>query len=320
MEAQSGRAMAQEQERARLPPHLTVACGLLMGAADSVPGVSGGTLALILGIYDRLIESIATVLQSPRLLRSKAGRERLASAFAFLVPLMVGIVVAFYLGTRLLVGPEDAPGLLRRPETARLCYGFFFGLVLASLREPWRRIRAPGGRHLLVAAITAAAAIVFTGLPHTGREPETWMLVYGGALAIGVMLLPGISGSLLLLMLGQYTTVMGAIHNRDWVRIGATALGVLLGLALFVPLLRRLLRRYHDLTLAGLTGLMAGSLRALWPWKNNYDVKLGPMENMPIGDGVTLVLLTAIAGSAMVFLLAMLERRVLAAESRRPGS
>ncbi|MHC5011150.1 MAG: undecaprenyl phosphate translocase family protein, partial [Planctomycetota bacterium] len=198
-----------EPARPIRPPSvsLTFTSGLLMGGADAVPGVSGGTIALLLGLYERLIEATATVLRFPVLLRSAVGRERLAVSVRFLLPLLAGILVAYYLVTLLLVGPAERPGLLRRAESAPFCFAFFSGLVLMSLREPWRRIGKAGPRHGVALVLAAAAAAMLTGLPHAQGDVPLWAFLYGGALAVGVMLLPGVSGSLLLVVLGQYTIV-----------------------------------------------------------------------------------------------------------------
>jgi putative membrane protein len=297
-----------------LPPHLAVASGLLMGSADAVPGVSGGTIALIIGIYDRFIESLSSMVRSPVLIATPEGRGRILQALKLLVPLGIGLLTAYYIVTKILVGPADDPGVLLQQKWAPVCYAFFFGLVLLSLREPWRRIERVGVPHVIAAVVGAAAAAVFVGLPYANTEPETWMLIYGGAGAITVMLLPGVSGSLLLVILGQYAAVAGAIHDRDIVTIAVFAGGMALGVLSFVPLLRYLLRHRHDLTMAALTGLMAGSLRALWPWKENYNPKTGPMYNTGIGDQLHWVILAAVIGGAVVWLLAMLERRILRAD------
>lgn len=304
-----------------LPWPLTGVCGLCMGAADAVPGVSGGTIALILGVYRRLIDSIGTVLKLPLHARSADGRARVARAFGFLVPLGLGVVIAYWLGTRLLVGPTEAKGLLRRPDTAPLCYAFFFGLVLFSLHEPWQRITRRDARSWIAAFVAAAVTAWAVGLEHAQREPETWMLLYGGALAIAVMLLPGISGSLMLLVIGQYTAITTAIHDLTGdaprgpalERVGVFLLGIALGLALFVPLLRALLRRHQDVTLAALTGLMAGSLRALWPWKSHYDIKdvaAGHMANTAVASNWPWVLAFVALGALAVWLLRRLEQRI----------
>lgn len=296
-----------------LPVHLSVASGLLMGGADAVPGVSGGTIALIIGIYDRFIDALNTAVRAPFLLGSAAGRARLKVAFGLLVPLGIGLLAAYYLVTKLLVGPEGAPGVLLREDTAPICYGFFFGLVLVSLREPWRRIRGITPAHFAAAAAGCAAAALFVGLPYRSGEPAMWMIALGGAGAIAVMLLPGVSGSLLLVILGLYTTVAGAVHDRDIAILAVFAAGMAGGVLSFVPLLRYLLRSHHDLTMAALTGLMAGSLRALWPWKSNYVPKVAAMENQGIAtDGIHWVILAVVAGGVVVILLAMLERRILA--------
>ena len=233
-----------------IPFPLVLAAGGAMGAADAVPGVSGGTIALIVGVYERLLESLSHVLATPRRIRTAEGRAQLGVSLQFLVPLGVGVIAAWWLGTRLLVGPTDEPGLIRRLPTAPLCYAFFFGLVLVSVREPWRRIKTPRVQMWVALVLGAALAAWFAGLPHNQGVTHDWMLLYGGALAIAVMLLPGISGSLLLLILGQYTAVASAVHDLALGRIGIFVLGLALGAATFVPLLRALLRRHHDVTLA----------------------------------------------------------------------
>ncbi len=296
-----------------LPWPLSISSGLLMGAADSVPGVSGGTIALVVGIYQRLIDAIGTMLRLPVHVRSPEGRGRLRAALQFLLPLMLGVGVAYFVGTRVLVGPSEVKGLLRREDTAPLCYAFFLGLVIFSLPEPWRRIRNVTPTCWILALVACGVVAWGVQLDHARTEPQTWMLLYGGALAISVMLLPGISGSLLLLVLGQYTTVAGAVHDADFAKLGVFFGGVALGLILFVPLLRRLLRTRHDPTMAVLTGLMAGSLPALWPWKSHYDLKdhdLGRMANVGVGDQLAWVLLFAALGAAAVWGLRLLERRI----------
>lgn len=314
-----------------LPLPLTGAAGLCMGVADAVPGVSGGTIALILGVYQRLIDSIGVFLKAPLHLRTPEGRTRLFAAIGFLVPLGIGVVVAYWLCTRLLVGPSDAKGLLRQAETAPLCYAFFFGLVLCSLQEPWRRIAKVDARCVVAAVLACALTAWAVGLEHAQKEPETWMLLYGGAFAIAVMLLPGISGSLMLLVIGQYTAVTTAIHDltgdgdrtEALTRVGVFILGIGLGLALFIPVLRRLLRNHRDVTMAALTGLMAGSLRALWPWKSHYDIKdraAGHMANVGIDSNWAWVLLFAGLGALSVWLLRRLERRIDRAQASNEGT
>ena len=115
------------------------------------------------------------------------------------------------------------------------------------------------------------------------------------------------------MILGQYAVVAAAVHDRDVGILAVFALGLVAGVATFVPVLRRLLRTRHDVTMAALTGLMAGSLRALWPWKVGYDPKTGSMANTGVGDGIALALAAAVAGGLVVWGLSRLERRVVAA-------
>jgi putative membrane protein len=248
-------------------------------------------------------------LKFPLALRNAEERKQLFTALRFLVPLGVGVIIAYYLATKLLVGKSEDPGLMIRPETAPACYAFFFGLVLLSIREPWRRIKNANAGHYVAAVLGAAAAAIFVGLPHATQEPATWVLFLGGAGAISVMIMPGVSGSLLLVILGLYQTVVNAVHDRDFAILAVFLLGIGAGVLLFVPTLRLLLKRHHDLTMAALTGLMAGSLRALWPWKTSYDIKKAELVNTGIGDHLFMVIVAALAGAAVVYLLAMLEHR-----------
>lgn len=291
---------------------LSFASGLLMGGADAVPGVSGGTIALILGIYERFIDALSIVVRSPFLIRDTDGRDQIKRALRLLVPLGLGIGVAYFLATLLLVGPTDEPGILRRFETAPACFAFFFGLVLVSLREPWRRIPDQHAIHWIGAALGFAAAAGFTHLPH-GSDLPTWSLVLGGAGAISIMLLPGVSGSLFLVIIGQYATVAGAVHDRDFTVLALFAAGLVLGVVSFVPFLKYLLRNHHDGTMATLSGLMGGSLFALWPWKDNFESKLGPMRNVAPHDAhieYYWVAAALVAGIAVVWFLHRLERRL----------
>ncbi|MCP4448354.1 MAG: DUF368 domain-containing protein [Myxococcales bacterium] len=293
------------------PPHLSVLSGFLMGGADAIPGVSGGTIALILGLYERFIESLSAVVQAPLALGNAKKHAQLAVALRFLIPLGIGVALAYVLVTKLLVGKSENPGLMIRSETAPHCYAFFFGLVLVSLQEPWKRIKTKSAGQWIAAAIGCACAATFAGLPHVGGTPDSWMLILGGAGAISVMILPGVSGSLLLVILGQYQVIVNALHDHDFATFGIFLGGIALGVVTFVPLLKRVLASHHDLTMAALTGLMAGSLRALWPWKSSYDIKAGQMDNTGIGDGILLVLVAGAAGAALLFFLHILERKLV---------
>ena len=213
----------------------SIGAGLLMGGADAIPGVSGGTIALIIGIYERFIDALDAVVRSPLLFRTADGRARIGNALRFLLPLGLGIVISYYLATKLLIGPTESPGVMRRPDTAPICYGFFFGLVLFSVREPWRRIGDKTVASFVMAALGATLAAVFVGLPIRPGTPPTWTLILGGAGAIAVMLLPGVSGSLLLVIVGQYAIVAGAVHDRNLQVLAVFIGGIALGVVLFYP-------------------------------------------------------------------------------------
>ncbi len=276
-----------------------------MGSADAVPGISGGTVALVIGLYRRLIDSIATVLEYPR----RRDFEALRAPLAFLLPLGLGMAVAYWLVSRLLIGPESNPGILLRETTAPLCYGLFSGLVAVSLREPWRRIDAPQREHLAFAGAGAVATFVVLGLPFATSTPAGWMLPVGGALALTAMLLPGVSGSLVLVMLGQYATITGAVHDLRLAPLLWFGSGGLVAALVVVPRLQRLLIERPGRTLAVLTGVMAGSLRALWPWKASYDVRAGDLSPQFVGENWPEVALAALLGGILVLALERLSRR-----------
>lgn len=236
--------------------------GFLMGAADVVPGVSGGTMAFILGIYEELIESIRKVA-SPAflqpLLKFRLKEALIAINAPFLVAVASGILLAVF---------TLAQGLewLLHNQPVYL-WSFFFGLVLASVATVSTRVSRwtpalVGG--MLVAAL---AAYVLVGLAPRQTPNAPWFLILSGALAICAMILPGISGAFILVLLGKYQYVLGAVNERDFVTIGLVGIGAVVGLLSVAQLLGWLFKRYHDLTIALLIGLMIGSLRKIWPWK-----------------------------------------------------
>ncbi len=271
---------------------LHVAQGLLMGAADVVPGVSGGTMALIVGIYERLIESVREGLAAPfYLVTGRIGdmRRALAAVDWWLVlPLAVGVLTALALAAGVI------PGLLERyPERSR---GLFFGLIVASIAIPWQALERRTGREALVALVAAVAAFVLVGLPALApaADPSVVRIFLSASVAICAMILPGVSGSFLLLALGMYEVTLEAVHDRDLGYVAVFAAGALVGLGLFSRLLTWLLAEKPDATMAVLIGLMAGSLRALWPWQTESRGLLAP------GDDVGVVVGLAVLGLGLV--------------------
>jgi len=278
--------------------------GILMGAANIVPGVSGGTMALVMGIYERLIHSIrvgsgalGTLLRG----RWSDARRRLGEVdWRFLLVLGAGILVASValaaVIERLL---EDHPA-----ETAAL----FFGLVLASILIAWRLIRTHDLMRYAVMAGVAIAAFLLLGLS-SGEitDPAVWMFFLAGAVAIIAMILPGVSGSFLLLMMGMYEAVIAVINDRDLMLLAVFGIGAVLGLAAFSTLLDRLLRDHHDTVMAALVGLMAGSLRVLWPWPDGVDTAI--LAAPPAGEWLVPLLL-AVVGFAAVMAISFAARRM----------
>ena len=264
------------------PNFRTFSHGLLMGIADSVPGVSGGTIALIIGIYYKLIESLTVFLNFFKDgFPSKSLNNFLSSIF-FLLPLGLGIICSYYLVTKILVGPDEDPGLIRQASTAPYVYAFFFGLVLASIKEPWGKIVSPSFENYMLLFLGAFLIYFYTTLSISYSDSNI-LLVMCGALALTAMLLPGISGALVLLALGQYTRIANAVHEFNLEPLLFFLFGGILGLVTFVPLMNFFLKRHSEYTLSVLAGLMLGSLITLWPWKGSYDGE-GLSPNLGFGQ------------------------------------
>ncbi len=244
-------------------------CGVLMGAADVVPGVSGGTVALVLGIYQRLLDAIRSTAKTVVPFAKGDLRGFWAALklldFIFLIPLVIGIVLA--VGS--LAGPIETQ-LHDNPEEMA---GLFFGLVSASIVVALRLIERPTPVHYpLMAAVGAVVFILLGFQSGPVHDPSPVVLVGAGALAVCAMILPGISGSFILLMIGMYSAVIGAVSDRDFVDILLVALGAAMGLAVFSSALGWIMDRHRDLVTAAMIGLMLGSLRVLWPWPNGVGV------------------------------------------------
>jgi putative membrane protein len=273
----------------------------LMGAADIVQGVSGGTVALILGIYERLIASLSAlsaILLGP-LRRGRAAAPASEVEWRLLLPLGFGIVTAIGIGSMII-----PPLLERYPIHAR---GLFFGLVAASIAVPWLRLRHPGGRVLATGAIAAVLAFVLVGLPPREiHSPSTLWIFGSAAIAICAMILPGVSGAFLLGVLGIYHATLSALSAMDVGYILTFIAGAAVGLGLFVRILNRLLRDHHDPTMAVLVGLMAGALRALWPWQAEDRALLLPGPDEPVIP----VVLLAVLGFVLVTAMILWSRRI----------
>ena len=242
-----------------------------MGAADIVPGVSGGTIALIVGIYERVVDSIRALAK---------GKVRDVE-WALVLPLGVGVLIA--LG----VGSAFIPALLERyPAPTR---AVFFGFIAGSVPIPWSQIREPDGRRWALAAVGAVAAFFLVGLPARDLADPSVPRVFASAMvAICAMILPGVSGAFLLLVLGLYEHTLRALSDLDVGYIVTFGLGAVVGLALFSRVLGYLLDHRHDATMAVLVGLMAGSLRMLWPWLGEDRGLLPPPDAGDVLVGLAL--------------------------------
>ena len=241
--------------------------GMTMGAADIVPGVSGGTIALIAGIYERLINALSSIGPSLwHIFRADGGMKGLLAVWrqvdaTFLLCLVAGIATSLVTlagGIKYLLDNEPL-----------LIWSFFFGLVIMTvvilLTEITRWTVARAGLFLL----GAVAAVIISSLPILSTTPSLPYLFVAGAIAICAMILPGISGSFILLLMGAYDTVLEAVHTFNLTIVLTLMAGMVTGLLLFTRMLKWLLSRYYQATLALLTGFIAGSLVKVWPWKTD---------------------------------------------------
>lgn len=259
------------EQRPVSPPAMAMQAvrGFCMGAADIVPGVSGGTVALIFGIYEQLVQNIrtgASALGSLVKLDLRGFIERLkAVEWMFLIPLLAGVGVAF-VGLSHLI--EDL--LHDYPEEMA---GLFLGLVAASVLIAWKQVKNwDTSAYGAVVAVAVVSFIVLGFQSGAVSEPSAWQFLGAGAIAICAMILPGISGSFLLLMLGMYAPLLDAVNEREIPDVAVFMVGAVVGLAAFSTLLSWMLTNHHDRVLAAIIGLMIGSVRVLWPWPNGVGV------------------------------------------------
>lgn len=235
--------------------------GIAMGAADAVPGVSGGTIAFISGIYEELISTISNVnLSLFKTLFSKGFNAFWAQLNGnFLLALLSGIILSFVSFMRL------AKYLIENEPV--LIWSFFFGLIIASIYFVGKQITKWNIPVIIGLIFGAIIAFYISTLPSMATNENAYFLFFAGALAICAMILPGISGSFILVILGAYKTLSDALHDFDIKRILVFVLGAIIGILSFSRLLKWLFKHFHNLTLAILTGFIFGSLNKVWPWK-----------------------------------------------------
>lgn len=292
-----------------------------MGAADIVPGVSGGTVALILGIYRTFIDTIREGAHALKQLVTgdfRGGfRSLIGVNWLFVIPLGIGILAAFLV----LRGPMK----VALEEHSELTAAAFCGLVLASCWLVWQEMETHDPIRILTIAVVAAGSFYLLGFQNGAIANPNLVAFFGtGAVAICAMVLPGISGSFIMLMLGMYAAVLGGSP----IELGVFAMGATIGLGGFSTVLKWMLDRYEQTVLAALLGLMVGSFRVLWPWPNGvgYTIENGDTEIQVRGTGLglwtdvsTLVSAVALAAAAAAFTLGVVQLATrLSAEVREP--
>lgn len=291
---------------ARRPPALLLLDllrGFLIGLTELVPGVSGSTIALIVGIYTALIRSAGHVVGAAKaLLRGRgwsAVRNELAQVdWRIIIPVLAGMAAAVLL----LAGPIHH--LVESFPLSSL--GLFFGIVVVGIAAPLRMVRWTARPRLVHYALFLAgfvAAFLLTGLvADSDQESPSMIVVFlAAAVAICALVVPGVSGSFLLLAMGLYAPTLQAVSDRDLVYIGVFGLGALVGLASIVQGLLTALEKFPHLTVVIMAGLMAGSLRALWPWT--------PESGANSTGDVVAPALFMVVGAVFVLVLMLLDRR-----------
>ncbi|TMM29044.1 DUF368 domain-containing protein [Polaribacter aestuariivivens] len=285
--------------------------GMAMGAADVVPGVSGGTIAFISGIYEELLGAISNVnLKLFKTLKNegiKAAWKQINGSF--LLALFTGIFISIIsLAKTIKWLLENEPVLL---------WSFFFGLVLASIIYIGKQVENWNFKIIILFILGIAFGYIITVIPSTNAGSINYLfLVFAGAIASCAMILPGISGSYILLLIGVYPIVMTAITTKDVKIIGAIGIGVIIGLLSFSKLLKWLFVNYKNEMLIALTGIMLGSLNKVWPWKETVSTYVDshgvtkPLVEQSIspfsynGDPeLLLAILLAVAGFALILIM-----------------
>jgi len=239
--------------------------GVAMGAADAVPGVSGGTIAFISGIYEELISTISNInLSLFKTLFQKGVKQFWKELNGnFIVALLSGIIISFVSFMKL------AKYLLEYHPV--LIWSFFFGLIIASIYFVGKQITKWNIATIIALILGTTIAYYISTLPSMENSESSYFLFIAGAIAICAMILPGISGSFILIILGAYKTLSDAIHDINLKKIALFACGAVFGLLSFSHVLKWLFKHYHNITLAILTGFIFGSLNKVWPWKETLS-------------------------------------------------
>jgi len=249
-----------------------------MGAADVVPGVSGGTIAFISGIYEELITSINGINFSKYKVLRNEGFKSFWQAINgnFLFALFTGIFISVFSLAKIISWL-----LVNQPI---LLWSFFFGLVFASIFFVARAIEKWNLGIITAFVLGAVIAYYITTLPPSENTHSLLYLFLSGALAVCAMILPGISGAFILVLLGSYKTILDAVHQKELFTIATVAIGAVFGLLSFARLLKWMFENYKNSTLALLTGFILGSLNKIWPWKRVLETKIFGNKIIPVDE------------------------------------
>jgi len=276
--------------------------GVGMGTADIVPGVSGGSIALVTKIYEELLNSIKSIdLDALRMLGSFRFREfwKYVNG-SFLLTLLLGILTAIFSLSKVIT-------FLMATHPIPL-WSFFCGLIMISALIILRDIRRWNILAILVIPLGAFLAYQITEIPPVTTPDALWFTFIAGAIAICAMILPGISGSFLLLIMGQYEQILSAVNERNILTITVFGAGCIIGLLSFSRVISWLLKHYHAITIAFLSGFMLGSINKIWPWKRilSYRMSSSGVQQPFITENIWPHHYLAQTGQESEFLIAIL--------------
>ncbi|MGB2950997.1 MAG: DUF368 domain-containing protein [Rhodococcus sp. (in: high G+C Gram-positive bacteria)] len=308
---------SSDDERARTRPHApelvaNVVRGGAIGLAETIPGVSGGTVALITGIYPRAIASAKHLTDVPKALALRSDwRGALRQVDWWLIgPVALGMVLMVF----------SVAGIMADFVTNQPTYSkaLFMGMIAMSVAIPFLEIRPgafPTVRSRMTAAglfvVLATGVIILTSLPRGESTDPSLILVFAAAtVAICALVLPGVSGSFFLLVIGLYAPTLAAVDNRDVSYLAVFALGAVVGLVTFVRVLEWLLANFYNLAMIASAGLLLGSLRALWPWQAEDGSLLAIGDDWPGALGLFIV------GVLVVSVVAIIQRRLASKHAR----
>ena len=296
-------------ENRNLSQHIFIMLkGMAMGIAELVPGVSGGTIAFVTGIYEEFISSINNIsLSTFKTLKTQgfnAFWKRLNGNF--LVVLFSGMLLSILSFSKLITWLLEFHPIP--------IWSFFFGLVLASVIFVAKAISKWNLATIILFSLGATIAFYITTLPPSSNTDSLPFLFLSGALAICAMVLPGISGSFILVLLGSYKTILDAVNDKDIKIIITVGLGVVFGILSFARILKWMFANYKNATLAILTGFILGSLNKIWPWKNILEVIQVGKKEIIINENISpfafegdnqlvFAIITAIIGFSLIFIL-----------------